>query len=80
MAQIFSASTYPFNGFASQGLTKGFPSANTFIEDISTQPLTLSNVVCISKITILPTGLTLPGRQNLYSPTAAATLITAANA
>lgn len=80
MAQIFAASTYPYNGYAPGGLTKGFPSANTFIEDISSQPLTLSGAVCISKLTILPTGLTLPGRQNFYSPTTADDLIAAANA
>lgn len=82
MAQILSASIYGVNGYDqgnTNGLTKGFPVQNILIESIANDPQTFSGVSCISKVTLLPTGLNVKGLQ-YYTPTAAATLITAANA
>lgn len=84
MANQLIASIYGFNGYArgtNNGLTKGLPTqgAGILIEDISSAPSSFNGVSCISTITLLPTGLKVNG-DVYYSATAAATLITAANA
>lgn len=82
MANQLIASIYGFNGYArgtNNGLTKGLPTQGILIEDISSAPSSFNGVSCISTITLLPTGLKVNG-DVYYSATAAATLITAANA
>ena len=82
MAQSLSASIYGQGGYTQgteQGLTKGFPTQGIIIEDIASSPVSFNGVSCISKITVLPTGLVVKVAP-YYSATAAATLITAANA
>jgi hypothetical protein len=80
MAQLISVSTYGLNGYDSggtKGFLKGFPVQQILLEQIN--PTTFSGVVCNSTVTLLPTGLNQQGKK-YYTPTALATLITAANA
>jgi hypothetical protein len=85
MAQQFTASIYGFdNGYnsydwnATMGITRSFPSQGVTIEQM-TQPTAYSGVTCNSIITVLPDGLNVKGVK-YYTPTAIATLVTAANA
>jgi hypothetical protein len=82
MAQILNASIYGAGSYdlnSTQGFTKGFPVQGIFIESIAEAPQVFSGKSCVSKITLLPTGLQTNGKE-YFSTTAAATLITNANA
>jgi hypothetical protein len=81
MAQILTASIYGANGNdwnTPQGVTMGFPVQQSVIRTLN-QPTSFSGVTCLSQIQLLPTAPS-PIQPVYYSPTAAATLITAANA
>lgn len=81
MAVQLSASIYGADGYdwnRPMGVTRGFPTSNIIIEAISPS-VAYSGVQCNTLITVLPTGLETKGNK-YYTPTATATVITAANA
>jgi hypothetical protein len=78
MAQIFSAIVYGVNGNASGIQTMGFPSAQCIIRPAPANQVWFG-VTMVSAIQLLPAG-TKVGQDQYLSPTAVATLITAANA
>lgn len=87
MAIQFSASIYRINDYdlksaqgipAVQGITHAFPSAGVRIY-AAPASTTANGVTMASVIATLPTGLNQPEKK-FYSPTAVATLVTAANA
>lgn len=81
MAQTLTASIYGANSNdwnAPMGRTMGFPTQGIVIRSLK-QPATYSGVTCLSEIQLLPTAPS-PIQPVYYSPTAAATLITASNA
>lgn len=81
MALQLSASIYGQDGYdwnKPMGVTRGFPTQGITIEPLTT-PTAYSGVTCNSIISLLPTGLN-TDPEKFYCPTAAATLITAANA
>jgi hypothetical protein len=81
MAQQLSASIYGQNGNSwgnPQGEIMGFPTQGIVIRTLN-PPVTLAGVVCNSQIQLLPYGPS-PNQPLYFCPTAAATLITAANA
>jgi hypothetical protein len=81
MAQQFSASVYGANGNdlnSFQGITKSFPSQGVSIQALNPVK-SYSGVTCVTVISLLPTGLNQVAQQ-FYSPTATATVISAANA
>lgn len=60
------------------GLTKSFPTQGISIEALS-PAVSYSGVACNTIISLLPTGL-VTNPKKYYTPTATATVITAANA
>lgn len=81
MALQLSASIYGSDGYdwnRPMGVTRGFPTQGITIEAIS-PAVSYSGVVCNTMISVLPTGLQVNGHK-FYTPTATATVITAANA
>ena len=81
MAQQLIASIYGENGNtwnSNNGLTMGFPTQSIVIRTLN-PPVSLAGVACNSVIQLLPTAPS-PNQPQYYTPTAAATLITAANA
>lgn len=81
MALQLSASIYGSDGYdwnKSQGVTRGFPTQGITIEALTT-PTAYSGVTCLTIISLLPTGLQ-TNATKFYTPTATATVITAANA
>lgn len=81
MALQLIASIYGANGNdwgAEKGITMGFPTQNIVIRTLD-QPTAYSGVTCLSQIQLLPTAPSTI-QPVYYTPTAAATLITAANA
>lgn len=80
MAQIVSVNVYGVNGFTFNtgvNATMGFPTQGILIRPSPT--LTLLGVPMLTVIQLLPTG-TKVGEDQFFSPTATATVITAANA
>jgi hypothetical protein len=79
MAQILSVNVYGANGFtlaSGTNQTWGFPTQNIIIKPSPT--LTLLGVPMLTVIQMLPAG-TKAGQDQFFSPTATATVITAAN-
>lgn len=76
IASIYGANDNDWN--KPKGLIMGFPTQNIVIRTLS-QPTSYSGVVCKTAIQLLPTGPS-PIQPVYYTPTAADTLITAANA
>lgn len=76
VASIYGADGYDWN--RPMGVTRGFPTQGITIETLTT-PTAYSGVTCNSIINLLPTGLQV-NPTKFYCPTAAATLITSANA
>jgi len=85
MALSLSASIYGKDGNdwnKVAGVIKGFPTSSIIISALS-PAVSYSGVACNTVITLLPTGLNISkGNEagNYYTPTATATVITAANA
>jgi len=75
-ASIYGKNKNDWNRTA--GVTRSFPTQGITIEALSPS-VSYSGVACNTIITILPTGLNVNGDQ-YYTPTATATVITAANA
>lgn len=78
MAAQINVSVYGINGLDlknAQGTTFGFPAANCVIRTLN-PALTYGGVVCLSAVQLLPTAPS-PIQPVYYTPTAAATLITA---
>lgn len=81
MAQQLTASIYGSNGYdwnKALGVLRTFPTQGITMETMTT-PTAYSGVTCNTIITVLPTGLNTDGNK-YYTPTALATLATAANA
>ncbi len=75
-ASIYGANQQDWN--KPLGVTMGFPTQGIVIRQLDT-PTAYSGVTCLSAIQLLPYGPS-PIQPIYYSPTAIATLITAANA
>jgi hypothetical protein len=78
MAQIFSALIYGVNGQSSAMQTWGFPSQGVIVRPAPANQV-MFGVTMVSVIQMLPAG-TKVGENQYSSPTAVATIITAANA
>lgn len=79
MAQIVSANIYGLNGNAlSANQTMGFPTQGIIVRSAPASTVMLG-VTQLSIIQLLPAG-TKVGQDQYFSPTAVATIITAANA
>ena len=81
MAQQVTASVYGLNQQdwnKPLGVTKTFPTQGLSLQHLS-PAVSYSGVSCVTIIQLLPTGLN-QTTQNFYSPTALATIATAANA
>jgi len=85
MAQILSVSVYGRNNQnygTSQGRTIGLPVSRLMIESAPANSV-YNGVTTVTQITVLPTGDVYPGSPSVsvfFTPTALATVITAANA
>lgn len=75
-ASIYGANSNSWNN--AQGVTMGFPSNNIVIRALN-PPENYSGVSCLTQIQLLPTAPSTI-QPVYYTPTATATLITAANA